>query len=71
LRGSGAVVLKAYADGVLRHTSAALTLTAAGIIERLPSGFLATQWSFLVEGQAGAKLSGMAIATTPTELQRA
>lgn len=50
--GAGTATVKVYADGVLAHTTGTLTLSSAGVTARLPSGFRATKWSFLVEAQS-------------------
>jgi len=53
--------VKVYADGVLRAT-----ITSFNAVERLPSGFLATQWEIEVIGTL--TISAVTIAHTPTEI---
>lgn len=68
--GSGSVVLKVYADNVLKHT-VTVALSDAGTIGRLPSGFLAAKWSFRFEATANAVLREAYIATSPSEFANA
>ena len=68
LKGSGTLTVYVYADGALKHMQA-VTLSLSGTLIRLPSGFLAKQWSVRLVGDAGCELHECPLVTTPTELQ--
>lgn len=69
LIGSGTAVAKVYCDGVLTFTSASLTLSAEGVVVRLPAGFKKSVWSVRIEGAAGSMLKSFALAVSPGELR--
>lgn len=72
ISGTGTATVKVYADGVLKHTSSVLTLSPAGTVHRLPSGFLAAKWSLLIEAQSiNTELLRVMLASSPAELQNA
>jgi hypothetical protein len=49
--GTGVVTVEVFADAVLRHTRS-IELSTSGVVIRLPSGFLATTWSFKMTASA-------------------
>lgn len=70
--GTGTVIIKMYADGTLKYTTPALTLTTAGVTARLPAGYMATKWSFRIEAQAsGAEMTLLEIAEAMHEFKAA
>lgn len=67
--GAGSLTFSVYVDGTLRYT-VPVTLTADGrTVQRLPSGFLGSVWSFRVACAANTKLEQMIVAQTVAELQ--
>lgn len=69
LFGTGSIRVQVYADDVLKTTQD-VTVTEAGGIIRLPSGFRAVRWSFKFTAlAANAKLRRVYIAVSPTELK--
>lgn len=69
LFGAGEVMLRVYADDVLRHT-VTLTASRSGVIARLPSGFTAAKWSFrLTATVTNTEVTEFNVATSVREFQ--
>lgn len=67
--GTGTCTVDVFVDGVLNYTTPTMNLTPSGVIERLPSGFLSSKWSFRINGAEDTLINKMNIATAIRELQ--
>ena len=67
--GNGSMTLTVYADGVQVHQVVINGNKTGSSIARLPSGFRARRWSFMLQGSADSYLYEMNVVTSLAELQ--
>lgn len=65
--GTGAVAYIVYGDGVQR-ASGYITMTEAGAMQRLPSGYKAQRWTVSIAPSGAVKINSIRLAEIPAEL---